>query len=274
MPIVNCGQCGTPIDTRTGAPGESVRCQQCGNQFVIPGKKVREIPINRPAPPIPTSSQPGQSEKWYMRSGDGTVYDTGSKQELDAWFADGRISAECQLRRESDPQWRWASEVYPQLRTTESSNASAPLAAPRPMQFNCPHCEASLEVSPSQAGQQMACSFCEGAFAIPLPTVSMGNNSDNYYDRGSEHRRKDPAIAALLSFLWPGAGQIFADAVGVGVSMAIPALFIFLIFLILPISIFLFGIPFLFYWGWGIFDAYKRAEAYNNRKQGNQPGRY
>jgi hypothetical protein len=53
-----------------------------------------------------------------MRTPDGRQYGPVSRLELDAWFGEGRIDADCQILCEGWNQWKWASDVYPQLEST------------------------------------------------------------------------------------------------------------------------------------------------------------
>lgn len=63
---------------------------------------------------------------------------------------------------------------------------------------------------------------------------------------------KDPSVAAILSFVITGAGNIYNGRVGKGIVLTIAAIIGW--FLIIP------GIVI---WIWGVFDAYKEAQAIN-----------
>lgn len=67
---------------------------------------------------------------------------------------------------------------------------------------------------------------------------------------------KDPAIAVLLSFLWSGAGQVYAGAISRGIWRIVIGSFLFLWGLGTAGAGFIFAIPF---WIWAMFDA--RAQA-------------
>ncbi len=70
--------------------------------------------------------------------------------------------------------------------------------------------------------------------------------------------RKDPAIAAILSFFITGLGQIYAGKVGKGIGLLVGVIVcIFLAFLLIPFFIAI-GL-----WIYSIIDAYKTAERYN-----------
>jgi TM2 domain-containing membrane protein YozV len=40
---------------------------------------------------------------------------------------------------------------------------------PANLQFNCPHCQAVLAISPDNAGDTVACPHCQGKFQVPVP---------------------------------------------------------------------------------------------------------
>jgi hypothetical protein len=50
------------------------------------------------------------------------------KSQVDTWVAEGLITPRAQVCQEGDTQWRWASDVYPQLveRASAAEFASAP----------------------------------------------------------------------------------------------------------------------------------------------------
>lgn len=73
---------------------------------------------------------------------------------------------------------------------------------------------------------------------------------------------KSPGIAVLLSFLFTGAGQLYADQVQRGVLMLI--IYVFL-FCLMSVTMGVFGILLVPYWIWGMFDANKSALEYNAR---------
>src|SRR5690606_29157912 len=62
--------------------------------------------------------------QWYVQTEDGQQYGPVSRQELDQWYGDGRITTDTQLLREGSEQWQWASDLYPDL-APEQAAASA-----------------------------------------------------------------------------------------------------------------------------------------------------
>jgi TM2 domain-containing membrane protein YozV len=72
------------------------------------------------------------------------------------------------------------------------------------------------------------------------------------------HSAKSPGLAAVLSFLWCGLGQIYNGQIGKGIAFLVAYLFsLILIIAILGII----TTPIL--WIWGIVDAYNTAERLN-----------
>ena len=73
-------------------------------------------------------------------------------------------------------------------------------------------------------------------------------------------KEKYPMIAAILSFLMPGLGQIYTEKIGRGILMFV-ATMIGYICLILP------G---LIIWVINVFDAKKQADEYNRKLEKNK----
>ena len=53
--------------------------------------------------------------EWHVQTQDGKEYGPIHRHELDAWVADGRIDASCQILHDGWNEWRWAKDVFPQL---------------------------------------------------------------------------------------------------------------------------------------------------------------
>ena len=110
----------------------------------------------------------------------------------------------------------------------------------------CPYCGNPLKVIPS-------------SMAVPVSRVTVAT--------------KNSGLAAVLSLLIPGAGQMYSGQIGRGLlflfiviplTAIIAVLFFWLIFpLFLPLA----------FWIWNIFDAYNICNEYNRRllQTGNPP---
>lgn len=108
MPIeIACPGCHKRMRAPDAAAGKHVKCPACQGPIVVPAA--------RPAPPV---------ERWTLLTENDQQFGPIPRGELDQWFAEGRISAQCQLLKEGAPSWQWASEIYPSL---------AQAAAPQPV---------------------------------------------------------------------------------------------------------------------------------------------
>lgn len=72
------------------------------------------------------------------------------------------------------------------------------------------------------------------------------------------HPPKSPGVAAVLSFLWPGLGQIYNGQI----LKAIVFIVLQIVNVLLTIVLIGFLTGFMI-WVWSVVDAYKQAEAYN-----------
>lgn len=117
MPLqVVCPSCNAKLKAPDTAAGKKTKCPKCQAVIAVPAD----------APQAPTGS-PGagkKAESWYMQATDGSQFGPVPRAELDEWFKEGRISADCQLLKEGADQWQWASEIYPSLE--QSAPATAP----------------------------------------------------------------------------------------------------------------------------------------------------
>ncbi|HTN74755.1 MAG TPA: hypothetical protein VL096_05890, partial [Pirellulaceae bacterium] len=78
-----------------------------------------------PAPmPVPMAAPVAPQERWYLLLEQGQQYGPVPRLELDQWYREGRITAQCQLLLEGSPSWQWAPTIYPAL------GSAAPLEFP------------------------------------------------------------------------------------------------------------------------------------------------
>gem|GEM_PF-2378854 len=119
--------------------GKKIRCPKCKEVIQVPAGEAAATeaaaPTPKPtpsaaqsasqqkpatpktAPTAPTAAKPAKPalESWYLKTEDGESYGPVPRAELDAWYAEGRVTIDCQLLREGSDQWQWASELYPEL---------------------------------------------------------------------------------------------------------------------------------------------------------------
>jgi predicted Zn finger-like uncharacterized protein len=163
MPIeVSCPSCAGQFRVPDAAAGKKIRCPKCKGamdvpalsaaprapaeapEFVPPSPAPRSAPAEptvsmasaapaKPAPPKSKAAAPAakpqpKAEHWFLKTEEGDEYGPVPRDELDAWRAEGRITADCQLLREGTDQWQWASDVYVDLSDADAVPAAAPVA--------------------------------------------------------------------------------------------------------------------------------------------------
>jgi hypothetical protein len=127
MPIETiCKGCARKLRVPDEHAGKKARCPQCGLIYVVPGSPAASTPTTPPTDKTasetpasaPQEAKQSAQVRWQLRTTDGRVFGPVPKRELDEWYAEGRIPADAMLLSDGDPQWRSASEVYPQLAGT------------------------------------------------------------------------------------------------------------------------------------------------------------
>ncbi|SDH25786.1 TM2 domain-containing membrane protein YozV [Alteribacillus persepolensis] len=74
------------------------------------------------------------------------------------------------------------------------------------------------------------------------------------------HPKRHPGVAAVLSALWSGLGQIYNGQIGKGMALTIIQLLNYLL-----LSVLIGFITFPLVWIYGVVDAYRYAEKANRR---------
>jgi TM2 domain-containing membrane protein YozV len=130
------------------------------------------------------------------------------------------------------------------------------------------------QVEPRPSGQLFAFLRTAGRASIfqaiyqDLAVVRLAQGSDPFHRSDTKWEYpvqplKNPGVAAVLSFLFTGLGQIYNGQIAKGIAFVIVGflnwllLFVFIGFITLPI-----------FWIYNIYDAYKRAEMMNRRQAG------
>lgn len=143
MPIgIRCPKCGRKLNVPDKYAGKRAKCPKCQGIIEIPASG-GQAAAPRSAPKTPgrekksaetkaVAKAPGAKPEggWYLKADDGEQYGPVEKKELDAWVAEGRIDASCQLLREGGQQWKWAEDVYPQLAQPAAASEPAPAGQP------------------------------------------------------------------------------------------------------------------------------------------------
>jgi len=89
-------------------------------------------------------------------------------------------------------------------------------------------------------------------------------------------REKSEGLAAVLSFVWAGLGQIYAGRVmrGFGIMvLGIVLWFVAIFLMFFVVTAIIAVIMIIAFWIWNVMDAYKSAQRYNDviRSTGNRP---
>ena len=136
-----CPSCDKKLRARDGLAGAQALCPFCRTVVTVPAAQPKLEPaavaaaeeeeplmpppleperpaaveVAAPAPVVEPAPAAPTAEQWWAQTTDGQQFGPVPKAELDSWVADGSITAECQVLRDGDSQWQWASDVYPQL---------------------------------------------------------------------------------------------------------------------------------------------------------------
>ena len=117
-----CPNCHRTLRVGDEHAGKQAKCPACETIYTVPAA-VADSPTTTDVGSVPLPS--ASPEQWHMKTPEGQTYGPVAKAELDNWVGQGRIARDCQVRREGDNQWQWASDVYPSL-----AAVAAPVANP------------------------------------------------------------------------------------------------------------------------------------------------
>ncbi len=119
---IQCPGCGERLRVADHSAGKNAKCPKCQAVFPVSATGAAEAspspalgPEPRRAEPVATPAPPPGAPTWRMKTPTGETYGPVSRQELDSWVAEGRISADCQVLAEGSDQWQWARDVLPAL---------------------------------------------------------------------------------------------------------------------------------------------------------------
>ena len=115
MPIeALCTGCQRQLRVSDEHAGKLARCPACHAITKIPDAP--EIPLAQPLDTHSGSHEVQYSDSdWLLRTPEGRTYGPISHDELNRWQAEGRITADCFVRRQTDRDWHGAQVVFPAL---------------------------------------------------------------------------------------------------------------------------------------------------------------
>ena len=105
-----CGGCGKQLRVAAEHAGKKARCPHCQTVYTIPHQSTVSAAgyeLARPAAPA--------EQTWQMKSPEGLVFGPVSKDELDRWRDEGRITHQMQLLPSGGQQWLSAAAVFPEV---------------------------------------------------------------------------------------------------------------------------------------------------------------
>jgi len=105
--------------------GKKTKCPKCQTIVSVPASGSDAAAVAKsPTTSAAAASPAGKTDQWFLQTPDGSQYGPVPRNELDQWYAEGRISADCQLLKEGQAQWQWASDQFPALLQTANATAS------------------------------------------------------------------------------------------------------------------------------------------------------
>src|SRR2546423_5478223 len=132
---VRCNACGGTFQ-HDGA-GQSVQCPYCQATIDTSAATAGSSPSSAGASQA-AEKTPAAAAGWHVYTCDGQRFGPITKEELDRWAEEKRLTASCQVYQDGWPTWRLAREFYPNLPPATGAgvaSAAAPnigAAAPSP----------------------------------------------------------------------------------------------------------------------------------------------
>ena len=134
----DCPHCQQPIEVGISLAGTHVRCPHCREASVVPTPPseesdvaesvVAEKPVVAEAEDAPEETEPTREEEteWEVRvPEDSLEFGPVPESTLHEWLMEGRIDAQCLLRRQGEATWHGAGELYPVLAAPDPEPATA-----------------------------------------------------------------------------------------------------------------------------------------------------
>src|SRR6185436_14804348 len=146
---VTCLHCQQIFHLPPEQAGQLATCPHCSKHIRIPSRAGRSVPA---AVEQEDSRWKIPSYAWYVQSDDGKQYGPISRELLQVWYEEGRITADCQLLRKGDGQWVWATDLYPDLLQTGESKPAGPVetnpAQPRLVESRAAPTQSATQITP------------------------------------------------------------------------------------------------------------------------------
>jgi hypothetical protein len=130
MPVqITCPGCQVKLKAPDTAVGKKTKCPKCQTIVSVPANGshtgAAAAAAQAPTTAAASTATSGKTLQWFLQTPDGSQYGPVPRSELDQWYAEGRISADCQLLQEGQTQWQWAPEQYPALSPAATATSGA-----------------------------------------------------------------------------------------------------------------------------------------------------
>jgi hypothetical protein len=196
--VVTCPHCQKQLKAPSDRIGRTAKCPQCQQSFTLGEGKAPTGSASGmsmaaaasgvgkavPPPPAPPAAKPAPtSTRWTLKIPTGETYGPIERTELDHWFSEGRINAECQLLNEGSASWQWASDIYPSL-----GGAHAVPQAPQ----NAPQIGAAVSAGVAKGWNAL------GGFMDNM----VGQIENNYASPQTTNFQAEPQFTGPLEIQW------------------------------------------------------------------------
>lgn len=109
---VVCTGCGRTLTVGPEHAGKMARCPVCSH--ITPVSTEASVGSSYPSAIAPAPA--AALDQWYMRTPEAQEYGPASRDDLDRWVAEGRVTADCQLREGVGGLWLSADQIFPALK--------------------------------------------------------------------------------------------------------------------------------------------------------------
>jgi hypothetical protein len=218
MPLdVTCLHCQRIFQLPPEHAGQLALCPHCSKDIRIPSRAGR-------APTAAAAEREDSRWKtptanWYVQSDDGKQYGPISRDLLQVWYEEGRITADCQVLQKGFGRWQWATELFPELDETAASKPPGPVeinpAQPRRTETRAAPTQSTTQIlalSPSDFPTAGSGLRPLGPLLRPLPPASEELHIPS--EAAMEDRRKFAPFMVARSDRPPLHKMLFVVAIG------------------------------------------------------------
>jgi hypothetical protein len=201
-----CPGCGRPLRIAAEHAGKQVRCPAC--QQISTAATSGAASAAAETPPAAT---------WHLQTPEGPIYGPISWNDVEAWAAEGRITADCQLAESGAGPWSAASDFLPQLLSPPKPIHTFTPPPPPATPYAAPPFATGGYMAPHRGGLILALGLI--GFFVSCPIVSlmawvMGSHDLNEMRAGRMDRRGEgmtqagQVLGLILSLLWIFCGVV------------------------------------------------------------------